>query len=318
MCLTQSKLQKTKMGTLEQVMDLKSKGSSDADIISSLREQGVSPKAIIDALSQAKIKGAISSGNGGNNEEGMERSVLRPETAEDLPTEGSISDEDLTPPSRGLPTFMQQQSYVPLHQEAGEEEYVPQPQEDQGGQYNTQSQGYQYQPQEYTQQEGQEVSEYQPGAMASSDTDTIIEISEQVFAERMKGAVKQLESLIEFKTLSETKIENISHRLARIEASIDKLQIAILEKVGSYGRGLDSMKKEVEMVQDSFSKIVNKVAEKSETRTREHTEHHNKPHHVQEQNHQAQPLHTVHRIEKKTTVVHKSQKSASGKKHSKK
>ncbi|MEK6741768.1 MAG: hypothetical protein AABX91_00360 [Nanoarchaeota archaeon] len=294
------------MGTLEQVMDLKSKGTSDSDIISILKEQGISPKAISEALSQAKIKGAVSSGNG--NDEGMERSILRPDTAEDLPTEGSISDEDLTPPPRGLPAFMQQRSYVPLHQEEGEEVYVPQPQED-AGNYNTQAQGYQYQPQEYTQQEG---SEYQPGAMASSDTDTIIEISEQVFAERMKGAVKQLESLIEFKTLSETKIENISHRLARLEASIDKLQIAILEKVGSYGRGLDTVKKEMEMVEDSFSKIVNKVAEKHSGAEHYQTQHLAQQHHTQ-----SQPQHTTHRIEKKTTVVHKSQKPAA-KKHSKK
>lgn len=45
------------MGTLEQVMDLKSKGTSDSDIISILKEQGISPKAISEALSQAKIKG---------------------------------------------------------------------------------------------------------------------------------------------------------------------------------------------------------------------------------------------------------------------
>ncbi len=300
------------MGTLEQVMDLKSKGVSDADIISNLKEQGISPRAISDALSQAKIKGAISSGNG--NEDGMERSILRPEVAEGLPTEGSISDEDLTPPPRGLPSFMQQQNYIPLHQEAAEEEYVPQPQGEQQGNYNTQYPPYQYQPQEY---QPQDASDYQPGVMAA-DTDTIIEISEQVFAERMKGAVKQIESFSEFKTLSETKIENISHRLARLEASIDKLQMAILEKVGQYGRGLDSMKKEVEMVQDSFSKIVNRVAEKSEPRahvTHEHTEHHS-THHSRPQHHQSQPAHTtVHRTEKKTTVVHKS---AQGKKHSKK
>ena len=102
----------------------------------------------------------------------------------------------------------------------------------------------------------------------------------------------------------------MSNRLARLEASIDKLQIAILEKVGSYGRGLDSVKKEVEMVQDSFSKIVNKVAEK----------------HSGTEHRQTQPTHTVHRIEKRTTVVHKSRKQdkfdksqkPSSKKHSKK
>src|SRR3989344_598822 len=143
------------MGVLEQVMDLKNKGVSDSEIIGILKEKGSSPKAISDALSQAKIKDAVSSK--GENDEEMEPSVMGPERAEELPTEGSISDEDLTPLPSGIPSSMQQRSYVPLHQEAdegvGEEEYVPQPQTE----YSPQQQypGYQqqeYMPQEYTQQ----------------------------------------------------------------------------------------------------------------------------------------------------------------------
>ena len=34
------------------------------------------------------------------------------------------------------------------------------------------------------------------------------------------------------------------------------MQIAILEKVGSYGQNLDSIKKEMSMMQDSFTKMV--------------------------------------------------------------
>jgi len=51
--------------------------------------------------------------------------------------------------------------------------------------------------------------------------------------------------------------------LKRIETSIDRLQSAILEKVGSYGRGLDSVKKEMGMMQDSFGKMVGVLADKA-------------------------------------------------------
>ena len=43
--------------------------------------------------------------------------------------------------------------------------------------------------------------------------------------------------------------------MKRIESIIDKLQSSILEKVGSYGSNLDSIKKEMSMMQDSFGRI---------------------------------------------------------------
>jgi hypothetical protein len=54
----------------------------------------------------------------------------------------------------------------------------------------------------------------------------------------------------------QTKMENLSERVKKIENIIDKLQIAILEKIGSYGGNLESIKKEMSMMQDSFSKVI--------------------------------------------------------------
>ena len=88
----------------------------------------------------------------------------------------------------------------------------------------------------------------------------MIEIAEQVFAEKIRKIQKQLEDLNEFKTLADTKLTHATNRLRRIEETIDKLQMAILEKVGSYGRGLDSIKKEMSMMQDSFSKTLPTLA----------------------------------------------------------
>ncbi len=252
------------MGVLEQVMELKRRGIPENEIISKLREQGASPNAITEALNQAKIKSAVSSGGNVKNE--MEPSIMGPEGAEpppkELPTEGGISDVDLTPMPKEYQTAPLQKRGGPVSQEISNEEYVPQPQGEvypgQGPQQYQQDpyQSEQYMPQEYSPQQ-----EYEPTS-GISDTDTIIEITEQVFFEKIKTIQKQVEDLTEFKVLAQTKIDNISDRLKRIELNIDRLQAEILEKVGSYGRGLEGIKKEMGMMQQSFGKIVNTVAEK--------------------------------------------------------
>lgn len=293
------------MGVLEQVMELKRTGIPENEIIGKLREQGVSPNAITEALNQAKIKSAVSSGGGIKNE--MEPSMMGPEGAEpppkELPTEGGISDIDLTPtPPRYQAPRLQRGG--PVAQEVSDQEaYVPQPQgEFYPGQGQQQGQQEQYQPEQYAPQEEyypqQEYGYSEPGI---GDTDTIIEITEQVFSEKIKTIQKQVEDLNEFKVLAQTKIDNISDRLKRIELNIDRLQAEILEKVGSYGRGLEGIKKEMGMMQESFGKIVNTVARKTKEK--------HKPHAL------AARAHTPHR---KTHLVKKKISKPAIKKTSKK
>lgn len=127
-------------------------------------------------------------------------------------------------------------------------------------------------PETYAPQQQYSDQAYYQGPVESyttaGGTDTMIEISEQVFSEKTKSIQKDIENLIEFKTLAETKIENISERLKRMETTIDRLQISILDKVGSYGGNLNAIKKEMAMMQDSFGKIVNQaVSKKSSKKT---------------------------------------------------
>jgi len=268
------------MGVLDQVMDLRSRGVSDQEIIRMLQEQGVSPAGINDAFGRAQIKSAVSSYG---VEQGMEHSILSSEEEpERLPLEGleggTLSDIDLTPPTPG--GFMPMPRNVTKEISGAEAMYEPQE-----AVYMQQQQYPQYQ--EYAPQEG-----YQYAAPVL-DTDTMIEVSEQVFMEKNKPLQKKLDDMGEFRSLAQTKIDNISDRLRKIEAVIDRLQASILEKVGGYGHGLETVKKEMGMMQDSFGKMVNQIAEKSEPK-----------HHV------------IHRSEKKTTVIHKTKKREQRKKHS--
>lgn len=264
------------MGVLEQVMGLKGQGIPENEIIGRLSEEGVSPNAITEALNQAKIKNAVSSGENIKNK--MEPSMMGPEGAEsppkELPTEGGFSDADLTPAPPRYPAPLPRKEITSVSREiSDQEEYVPQPQgEFYPSQSQQQGQQEQYQPEQYaSQEEYYPQQEYGYSAPGIGDTDTIIEITEQVFSEKIKTIQKQVEDLNDFKVLAQTKIDNISDRLKRIELNIDRLQAEILEKVGSYGRGLEGIKKEMGMMQESFGKIVKTVTDKTKEKHKPHT-----------------------------------------------
>lgn len=166
-----------------------------------------------------------------NEMDGMEPSIMSPKPTKAGTRTQEINDEDTyNPEPNSAPEYKQ----PPQSQQDYSENYVPQEES-------------------YTQ------DDYAP----SYDSDIMIEIAEQVFLEKIKKIQKQVDSLTEFKTLTGAKVNDIAERLKRIETIIDKLQITILEKVGSYGKTLESTKKEMAMMQDSFRKVINKPKETS-------------------------------------------------------
>lgn len=252
------------MGILEQITQMKNQRIPEDEIVNRLQEQGISPKAINDALGQSKIKEAVST------------------SAEDM--EPSIMEGEETPQqSLQAPAPYPKTQEVEAYEEEREDLYTPQPQPQTPAEPQTSPYAQEFYPQEG-------YDEYYAGG--GFDTDTMIEIAGQVFSEKIRKIQKQLEEMGEFKTLAETKIEFTLRRLERIEATIDKLQSAILEKIGSYGRGLESIKKEMSMMQDSFSKMVPSLAAKHAP--------HKVTHHT--------PHKTIHKktTSKKTTVKKKT------------
>jgi len=148
---------------------------------------------------------------------------------------------------------------------AQDQESYPQPGQD----YSPPGQNYSSAQQEYAPQEGY-------GSYPSSggvDANTIIEISEQVFSEKIKILQKDLDSFNEFKSLNQIRMENLNDRLKRMETVFDRLQLTILEKIGSYGQNLEVIKKEMNMMQDSFSKVIEPMVDKAEKRQEERKTH---------------------------------------------
>jgi len=214
------------MGVLEQVTQMRRENRSDEEIISALRNQGASPKEINDALNHAQIKNAVSD-------------IMGEEPP--APAPGEYENQDLGMSSQQYPQQMQQQY-------PREQVYTPQPQS-----YPPQ-QGYEQQ--DYSSSYGQDY--YAP----QTNADTMVDVASQVFEEKISAISKKTEAFEEFRTITNAKLEHLNERLKRIEMLIDKLESAILEKIGAYGSNIESIRKEMGMMQDSFGKVVGMKAEK--------------------------------------------------------
>ena len=224
------------MGILEQVSQMKGQGMPEQEIISNLKQQGISPKKINDALSQSQIKNAVYS----------PQETAEP-SAEQIPMpEPQTSQTHYSPQTQEMP----QNANPPQPPEA----YAPKPQEEYAP------------PQEVYQQEAYGYPQ------EGYDSDMMIEVAEQVFNEKIKKQEKQIDKIIDTQALLQTKTEYAVERLKRIESIMDRLQVAILERIGSYGKNLETIRKEMEMIEDSFTKIVPGAKKISHTRTHKATE----------------------------------------------
>lgn len=157
-----------------------------------------------------------------------------------LQIKNAINNENMAnenpPIPENYPQGRQTQEMNP--ENTGQEIYSPPQQE-----YYPPEQGYSQQP--------TESYAYAP----ASGTDSMIEVAGQVVEQKLSKIKKQISNLEEFRTVAQTRIEMNTERLKRIEATLDKLQLAILDKVGSYQDTLNSIKNEMNMMQDSFSKV---------------------------------------------------------------
>ena len=192
------------------------------DQVTQMKNQGISDEEIANKLQEQRVSPK-------EINDAMNQSKIK----------NAVSDTEGMQPSimsSPNPTSNKEDIYVPQTQEFEQEIYSPQPE---------------YQQEEYSPQA--DYNEYP--SQTGTNTDTMIEIAEQVFSEKMQKVQKQLEKLNEFQTLSQVKIDSTAERLKRIETIIDNLQISILDRVGSYGKNLGNLKKEMSMMQDSFKKI---------------------------------------------------------------
>jgi hypothetical protein len=123
------------------------------------------------------------------------------------------------------------------------EELTPPAQEN----YPQQGTGYNYDPgyQQY----------YTPSS--GLDTETISEIAEQIVIEKLEEFTQKTGDLVSFKTSIEEKLRDLNEKVKRIEISLDKIQQAVIGKIGEYGDNLNFIKKDMNNVHETMSKMMN-------------------------------------------------------------
>ena len=214
------------MTLTQRVSEMKKRGLSEMSIEEKLKEEGISPLEINDAMNQSKIKEAVE-GEGNFSRQGMVPSIMGEDSGE-----------------------------------TDEEAYAPSPEPEDSDDYQNYSSQERADPYDSDEETAEEYSSLPEGDVNpygapsyAMNSETMIEVAEQVFSEKIKKAEDDLKKLKEFMAISAPAVEDLDERLKRIEKNFDKMQIAILERVGSFGKNIDSLKKEVEMVEDSFEKL---------------------------------------------------------------
>jgi hypothetical protein len=97
-------------------------------------------------------------------------------------------------------------------------------------------------------------SYYQPAGL---DTETISEIAEQIVIEKFEDFSRRVGDLVSFRLDINDKIKDIEERIKRLEASLDKVQQAVIGKIGEYGDNLSLIKRDMSSIHDTMSKLMN-------------------------------------------------------------
>jgi len=284
------------MAVLEKIKQMQTQNMNDSQIYQSLSEQGFNPKDISDGLSQARIRNAVMNQSPGEDKfanpqqmppmgmrqyPGSSRPSAVPNSYQQLQDASQMQDysgyeTSLDPALTDLnPEFANPQQ---MQQSSFQNAQMPQPQmsQEEYQMYNQMPQNYQpaeqygydqnySQPQspEYgydqNQQEYQDAGYYQEGITL----ETVNDVAEQVFIEKTKKIRSDLDSLNEFKIMLQSQIGRIEKDINRIQSIIDNLQMSVIQKVGSYEQNINSIKNEMGMMQDSFGKVINQVANRN-------------------------------------------------------
>jgi hypothetical protein len=218
------------MSTLDKVMEMQKNGMSDPQITTQLKNEGVSPTEINDSLNQAKIKNAVSQPEEPEEADQMQSSIM-PNPNTQQPTAQTPAQNPQQPITQEMPQAPSPEIYPPQYQNQGQEQY------------------YQETPQAYSQQDY-----YAP--QGGMDTETISEIAEQVANEKLNEYKNKVGDIGSFQNTIQDKVNDIDDRLRRIESTIDKLQQAIVGKIGEFGENSAMIHKDLDNLHGTVSKLM--------------------------------------------------------------
>ena len=240
------------MATLDKIIDMQKQGFSETQITAQLQKEGTSPQEINESLNQAKIKNAVSQPMQATPESGVQEMPQAQAPSPEMPSPAAGMQQSImqapqepapvTPPMQATPESGVQE--MPQAQAPSPEIYPPQEQGQPQDDYYTQT------PQAYSSQDY-----YAP--QNALDTETISEIAEQVAIEKLDEFKKKTGDLVSFKNSIQNNVADIDERLKRIENSIDKLQQAVIGKIGEFGESNATVHQDLDNLHDTVSKLMN-------------------------------------------------------------
>jgi hypothetical protein len=114
----------------------------------------------------------------------------------------------------------------------------------------------------------QEQQEYQYPAYepytGNISSDVVNEIAEQIIVEKLTPLKDKIERALDFKNIIDTKVDYIDERLKKIERTIDRLQLSVLQKVGEYMTNVEDIKQEIVETQKSFKALLPQIPNRSQ------------------------------------------------------
>ncbi|MEK6830969.1 MAG: hypothetical protein AABX77_02975 [Nanoarchaeota archaeon] len=230
------------MAVLDQIMGMKKQGMSTPQIMQGLKERGITPKEINEALSQSEIKAEIDF-----------QKFPQDQQTQSLAQQNSAFERD-SAKTEGMQPSIGSQQNIQVENEVSQEQEMPSEQE-----YPQYSEYQEYSPNQNYQQYQDQYQEYQPPQ--ATDIETINDIALQLIEEKTKLFKKDLDNFSKFKLHSEERIKEIDKRLMKIESTLEELQLAIIRKIGSYGEDIKNISKEIKSTQESFSKILDPLTD---------------------------------------------------------
>jgi hypothetical protein len=237
------------MGALDRTIELQKQGFADNQIARQMQNEGFSPREIQDSINQAQVKNAVSDQFQGPS--GMMQASMMGDAV-------NINASPISPSQSG--ESMPLNPPMPIQQQFSNQNFQNQNAPAQG---DYPAQGPEVYP---TQQAQDDYYPQTPQAYGSqdyyaqqgpTDTSTISEIAEQVFSDKFGEFTKKTGDIASFKNTIQDKVSDIDSRLKRIEETIDKLQQAVIGRIGEFGENTSMIHKDLENLHGTMAKMMN-------------------------------------------------------------
>lgn len=201
---------------IEEVINLRSQGKSNFEIVRALAQRGFNNQQIYEAINQADIKGGVEGiipPADAEAPEGMRPSVLTPGAGEEeipIPVPSPYEEEKAAPARVGAPEIQQPAAQV----------FMP--------------------------------GTTQP----TMDVESMQEIVESVIDERWQEVVASVGDIALWRSRVEDDISSIKQEVLRIEDRFSRLQASIIGKVDEYQKSISQVSNEMVALEKVFGKIM--------------------------------------------------------------